>query len=196
MTIVRHKLPVGGTMREGYQISCRNPECHASNFMPSISHLPAQVVANKFRERGWEVNASGNDACPNCIEKKRGVKKGTKLGPRKKDARIIPLRDQTYLNVANLQKILTGCGFLNVEVVELEHKLRKFKITLKGMPEIALGRLMHAEGEIVESFPVILSQSYLKPDWVSKVEANKVTLEFVTHWYLILEQQQKMVAAQ
>lgn len=193
--IIHCKREVSGITREGYQISCANQECHGSNFMPSAKHLPPEVVANKFRERQWEVNASGKDYCPNCIEKKRGAKKGTKHGPRQ-SARIIPLRDYTYLNVSNLQKVMTNSGFLNTEIVELEDPLRKFKITLKGLSEIPLGKLIHAEGEIVQSFPVALSKSYLKPQWNHTIEKNRVSLEFVVHWYLVLEQHQKMVAAE
>ena len=195
MTIVANKQQILGEFVHGFQISCHNPECHGSNFMKMAKRLPDQVIANKFRERGWEVNASGKDCCPNCIVKKRGMPKGTKLGPRIKENRLIPIRDTQFLNADTLLKVATSAGLPIVQSTELEHAHhRKFRIRLKTSQELNVGILIHAESEIVEAFAATLVASYLKYEISHTSENNLITLEMILHWYVALEQKQIQAA--
>lgn len=196
MTIIFAKeYLVAGQFIPGYQISCHNPNCHCSQFMKSVKHLPDDVIANKFRERGWEVNATGKDFCQDCIIRKRGMKKGTILGPRKKN-RLTPIREVIYLNADNIRKTIITSGLPEPEVIELENTKRKFKITFHTSPEIRIGRIIHAEGEILEACNASLVDSWIKPEFIHTTVKNFLTLEFVMHWYLILEENRVLMAAQ
>src|SRR5215831_20240407 len=115
MTIVPKSERISGELLHGFQISCDT--CKGSNFLHSKKHLPPEVVAEKYRQRGWEVNANGKDFCPNCIVLKRGRKPGTKIGSLKeRRRRIIPAREIEFLNDKAVAKVLTGCGLAFIDV--------------------------------------------------------------------------------
>jgi hypothetical protein len=195
MTIVPHREQIAGATCEGYQISCH--KCHGSNFMKSVKHLPDDVVANKFRDRGWEVNSDTKDFCPNCIVLKRGPKKGTKYGPRaERDKRLQPVRDIEYLSADHLQKSLTSCGLAVMGVVELDHpQHRRFKVTLRTQQELPVGVLIHAETDVIHRYGVSLAGSNLKLEIKQEFEDNVVRLELVSYWYLTLENTRERLEA-
>lgn len=193
--IVHTKERVSGQLLDGYRISCHNgPQKQASgqqtcssNFLPSSAkHLPPEVVEKKFQQRGWEVNSNQRDFCPECIARRRAPKK--KLVGRAGAAEIlVPRREATYANAHNLRKLVTSCGLIVHDVIELEHRHSRFKITFRNTPEIQIGRLTYVEGEVLSAFNAALIGSSLKNELDHSIDKTTHHLEIVTHWYLTLQ---------
>lgn len=197
MTVFRDKNRVSGVLYEGWTIRCAKPSCGVTNFFQDTKHLPHDVVFNKFRQRGWEVNSgaintSTEDFCSNCLHKRRDPKK-TKVGRAAAAEAFIPQNIQA-LTASNLNKVIIGTGLIPTTVLELEGRDRRFKITFKNLETIAIGRLTAAERNMLDAFGCGLEASYLKPDFAHKLEKGVVTMEFVTHWYLTLKVEAKVLA--
>jgi hypothetical protein len=193
MTIISPaKMRVEGVFQEGHQISCSSERCgHASAFFPDRKHLPAQVVANKFRERGWEVNANGQDLCPSCRIVHR-EKKAAKTGHAAIAQKAI-IREVQLASAVNARKLISGVGLLPTEVIQLEHKDTKFKVTFRNMLQVPLGQLTAAEGELVEGFRAALISSNLKFEIENRLEKAQYIFEPVLHWYVTLAVQNAKV---
>jgi hypothetical protein len=160
--------------------------------MPSRKHLPEDVVANKFRQRGWEVNSSAKDFCPSCIAKRHGPKKNRP----EPTSKVIPLRDITALTAGNISRAMAANGFTPAEVVELEDRdHRRFRIAFKNPTEFQLCQIKHAETEIVQSFQAALRGSYLKIDFSHSFANGKFVVEPLLYWYLSLDVRDHIAAA-
>lgn len=193
MTIITPaKERISGVLLEGHRISCHSETCnHCSNFFPDTKHLPPDVVANKFRERGWEVNSNGKDFCPQCRIKKR-EKKAPKVGQAgAAEASIRALREVQYANAKNARQLISGVGLLPTEIIQLEHRHTRFKVTFRGMKSVPVGRITSAEGELVECMNGALVESSLKFEMSSREENGVFMFEPVLHWYITLDIQKK-----
>ncbi|HEY4355969.1 MAG TPA: hypothetical protein VGN16_09495 [Acidobacteriaceae bacterium] len=193
MTIVTPaKERISGILLEGHRISCHNDSCnHCTNFFPDTKHLPTDVVANKFRERGWEVNSNGKDFCPNCRIKKR-EKKAPKVGQAgAAEASIRALREVQYANAKNARQLISGVGLIATDIIQLEHKHTRFKITFRGMRSVPIGRIASAEGELVEVMNGALVESSLKFEMTQREDNGSFIFDPVVHWYITLDIQKK-----
>jgi hypothetical protein len=193
MTIVSPaRMRVEGILQEGHQISCHSERCnHASAFFPDRKHLPRQVVENKFRERGWDVNSNGRDLCPSCriIHRERKVSKTGQAGAAEKSI----IREVVLASAMNARKLIAGVGLLPSEVVQLEHKDTKFKVTFRNLLQVPLGQLTAAEGELVQGFNAALVSSNLKFEIENRLEKSQYIFEPVLHWYVTMAVQQAKV---
>jgi hypothetical protein len=199
VTILYVPQRVGKDVIYGFIISCHNQDCKGTLFMPTKLRFPDEVVGKKFRERGWEVNSSGKDACPNCIIKQRGRKKGQGNGPKPDKNKVVPHRTVSFLEPTALREIIVSSGLpAPAKIEEFDNKNRKFCITFKASGQMQLGQILHAESEICQSFPVQIVSSFIQPDCQSSTDGNVVHIELFQRWYLVLEEMkhQRMEAAE
>lgn len=178
---------ISGQILQGHRISCAEDRCnHCTNFFPDTKHLPMDVVANKFRQRQWEVNSDGRDYCPDCVSRRRDRKKNR--GGVAAAVEKTLYRDQVAATPQNIMKVMSGIGFAPHEVIELEHpRDRKFKITWKNVLEIQPGRLGAAESEILASLHATRLANILKIELKHTIDKGVITIEPMIHWYLTLE---------
>lgn len=193
MTIITPaKWRIAGEMREGHQISCSKDACnHASAFFEDRKHLPPDVVQNKFRDKGWEVNSNGKDVCPSCRVKqreRRAAKVGI-AGAAEKSLRAV--REIQYASAENARKVVASIGLIPTAVIELEDKDKKFKFTFRGMLQLKIGQFAAAEGDLVEALNAALLESKLKFEIEQRLEQGKYILEPVLHWYVTLQVRKK-----
>jgi uncharacterized 2Fe-2S/4Fe-4S cluster protein (DUF4445 family) len=180
MTILFSRQQCQGHTRNGYLISCT--ECRGTTFMPSIKHLPEVVIANKFREKGWEVNATGKDYCPACKSKERQPK-------RKVISVVLPEQKSDSLNTVELKRVISSTGLPIGAIDELPHKShRRFRVTLKIPPDgvLHVGQLQKAQSDIVSSFDAAIDKSYLRHDLVTESIRGTVSVQMLTRWYVTL----------
>lgn len=178
---------VSGNWLDGYFITCSGG-CTARVFLSSAKHLPPEQVENKFRDKGWQVNSNSKHLCPNCIDRRRlpRAPKSGITGAIEKS--IIANREIVYANAANARKLITSCGIIPTDVIELEHpKHSKFKFIFRGMPKLSLGRISSAETHLSDGFNAVPISSHIEPHYELKQEGDRVIIEPSMLWYVTLE---------
>lgn len=186
---------LSGTFYEGWQAVCADPNCKGTNFFPDRKHLPHDVVFNKFRNRGWEinstqVNSTDKDYCPNCLHKKRAPRKAKVGLAGAAEKSLLAARQIQRVDLKNFRQVLSSAGLIVREerdVVQLEDKHCRFKVTFRGVREFAIGRLTHAEGELLAAFNGTLMESRLKVDIEQRQDNHTFIFEPVIHWYFKFE---------
>lgn len=201
--IIFTKEKISGQVLEGWQAICANPSCKGTNFFPDRKHLPHDVVMNKFRQRGWEVNSKSlnsteEDFCQNCLHKKRAPRKAKVGYAGAAEKSIIAHREIQQVNRNSFRQVLSSAGIIvkdEADIIHLEDRRSKFKVIFRGTRELSIGRITHAEGEVLAAFNGTMVASTVKMDIQQRPDNHSFIFEPILIWYFTFEVQKNNVLA-